>query len=79
MEEFTNRLKHMSLSAISGIIDGLADGLGCDHSAEGCAEVAARLRDVAEELFDRDLDSQESYLDHDYKVCCRSLARTNND
>lgn len=79
MEEFANRLKSMSLASISGMIEGLSYILDGDFSNEKAAEVSEKLRLISEELFNRGLDSQESYLARDNELCDRMLARTNID
>ena len=79
MEEFAKKLKSMSLASISGIIEGLSYVLDGDFDKEKRVEVSEKLRIISEELFNRGLDSQESYLARDNELCTRMLARTNID
>lgn len=79
MEEFTNRLKGMSLASISGVVEGPADILSFDDSEERRIEIIEKLKAISEELFDRDLNSQEAYLERNYKLCDRMLARMGKD
>lgn len=75
MDEFTNRIKGQSLSQLSGVLDGLADNIECMASDESGLSIAEKLRSIANELFDRSIDSQESYLRQDYELSKRLLAR----
>lgn len=80
MEEFASSIKGMNLSQLSGAIEGLAHLIECSSSDEERSMIAEKLRSISDELFDRELDSQESYLAHDYKRCDRmltSLSQTN--
>lgn len=79
MEEFANRLREMSLASISGMIEGLSYVLDGDFGSEKTAEVSEKLRLISEELFNRGLDSQESYLARDNELCDRMLARMDID
>ncbi|WP_195600464.1 hypothetical protein [Bacteroides salyersiae] len=79
MEEFANRLRGMNLASISGMIEGLSYVLDGDFSSEKTAEVSEKLRLISEELFNRGLDSQESYLARDNELCDRMLARMDID
>lgn len=75
MEEFTNKIKGRSLSCLSGILDGIADSVERMEGDEQQLSIAEKLRSVADELFDRGIDSQESYLRQDYELSKRLLAR----
>lgn len=79
MEDFTTKLKCKNLAFISGIIEGLADTLDSDFTGERSAEISDKLRCISEELFNRAIDSQESYLAQNNELCTRMLARTNKD
>lgn len=79
MEDFTIKLKGKNLAFISGIIEGLADTLDSDFTGERSVEISDKLRCISEELFNRVIDSQESYLAQNNELCTRMLARTNID
>lgn len=76
MEDFANRLKDMNLSAISGVIEGIVCAI--EPTSENIKHLD-KLKYVAEELFNRELDSQESYLAMDHEMCNRMLGRTSID
>ena len=75
MEEFTNCIKGKSLSFISGLLDRMADSVEYATCEEERLLVVSKLRCIAEEIFNRGIDSQESYIKHDYELSKRVLAR----
>lgn len=61
MEEFANRIKGQSLSFLAGMLEGIANGIERSGSEEQLLRSADKIRCIAEEIFNRELDSQESY------------------
>lgn len=76
MNEFSKRLKGMSLASISGTIEGLSYALDGDFHNDKTAEISERLRSIADELFNRAINSQRSHMTIDNEMCSRALART---
>lgn len=64
MEEFANRIKGQSLSFLTGVLEGIANSIERPGSEEQLLRSADKIRCIAEEIFNRDLDSQESYKEH---------------
>lgn len=75
MEEFTDHIKGQSLSFLCGVLDTIADNIESATCEEQQILSVEKLRCVTQELFSRSIDSQESYLKHDYELSKRLLAR----
>lgn len=61
MEEFANRIKGQSLAFLAGMLEAIANNMEHPGSEEQLLKSADKIRYIAGEIFNRELDSQESY------------------